>query len=120
MITSIPISECKQCFYFEPFLFNHWWLTFAKGPLKKVYSWKLKKILNVRKFTIFCAYRDGRVNIDLDIDLDDSGQYQYRYHIDLNIRLSLSPVLRPSIAHATGTPPSCRNSKLSMTPVSST
>ena len=26
---------CKQCFYFEQFLFKYWWLTFAKGPLKK-------------------------------------------------------------------------------------
>ena len=91
MITSIPISECKQCFHFEPFLFNHWWLTFAKGPLKKVYSWKLKKFLNVRKFTIFCVYMDCRVNIDLDIDIDDSGHYQYQYRIDLKIRLSFSP-----------------------------
>ena len=29
-------------------------------------------------------------------------------------------ILRPGIAHATGTPPSCRNNKLTMTPVSGT
>ena len=91
MSTTIPISKCKQCFHFEPFLFMHFWLTFEKGPSKKVNNWKLKKILDVRKFTIFWDGRVNKINIDLDIDIDDSGHYQYRYCIDLNIRLSLSP-----------------------------
>ena len=43
MSTTIPISKCKQCFHFEPFLFMHFWLTFEKGPSKKVNNWKLKK-----------------------------------------------------------------------------
>ena len=44
MSTIIPISKCKQCFHFEPFLFMHFWLRFAKGPTKKVNNWKLKKL----------------------------------------------------------------------------
>ena len=91
MSTTIPISKCKQCFHFEPFLFMHFWLTFEKGPSKKVNNWKLKKILDVRKFTIFWDGRVNKINIDLDIDIDDSGHYQYRYRIDLKIRLSLTP-----------------------------
>ena len=97
MSTTIPISKCKQCFHFEPFLFMHFWRTFEKGPSKRVNNWKLKKILDVRKFTIFWDGRVNKINIDLDIDIDDSGHYQYRYRIDLKIRLSLTPAVRLTV-----------------------
>ena len=42
-----------------------------------------------------------------------------RFLTNIFIYVKHGRVLRPGIAHETGTPPSCRNSKLTMTPTSS-
>ena len=82
-ITAIPISECKK-FIHSCSSTCGWQL--QRDTAKNVME---TKILNVRKFTIFC--RVNNINIVQNLNIDDSGHYQYRYRIDLKIRLSLSP-----------------------------